>query len=270
MNQNLWVVILGGSSGFGLASARVLASRNYNIFILHRDRKSSLPQVTNEFENIRNNNIEVQSLNMNAVLPENKQIILDKIKECLGTDGKIKVFLHSIADGNIGYLHKNNKPGRDSIFCKELTEESFQYTINSMGTSFISWSKSFLENNLFAAKARIIGLTSEGTGKVLKYYAAVAASKAVLESACKYLAVEYAPFGITTNLINAGITDTAALRVFPNHDEFIHFASTRNPSGRLTQPEDIANVVYLLSTDEASWINGAVIRVDGGEQITGF
>ncbi len=46
-------------------------------------------------------------------------------------------------------------------------------------------------------------------------------------------------------------------------------ARLRNPMGRLTTPEDVANVICLLSTREASWINGEVIRVDGGEHISG-
>jgi NAD(P)-dependent dehydrogenase (short-subunit alcohol dehydrogenase family) len=44
-------------------------------------------------------------------------------------------------------------------------------------------------------------------------------------------------------------------------------ARLRNPFARLTTPEDVANVVYLLSLDEARWINGALIRVDGGEHV---
>ena len=46
-------------------------------------------------------------------------------------------------------------------------------------------------------------------------------------------------------------------------------AVLRNPFGRLTTPRDVANVISLLSTDEAAWINGCVIRVDGGEHISG-
>jgi NAD(P)-dependent dehydrogenase (short-subunit alcohol dehydrogenase family) len=46
-------------------------------------------------------------------------------------------------------------------------------------------------------------------------------------------------------------------------------ALSRNPMGRLTTPEDVANVIGLLATDEAGWINGEVIRVDGGEHISG-
>ena len=41
----------------------------------------------------------------------------------------------------------------------------------------------------------------------------------------------------------------------------------RNPLGRLTTPEDVANVIYLLTLDEARWVNGALIRVDGGEHV---
>ena len=44
-------------------------------------------------------------------------------------------------------------------------------------------------------------------------------------------------------------------------------ARMRNPLGRLTTPEDVANVIYLLCLDEARWINGALIRVDGGEHV---
>jgi enoyl-[acyl-carrier protein] reductase I len=44
----------------------------------------------------------------------------------------------------------------------------------------------------------------------------------------------------------------------------------RNPFRRLTTPRDVANVICLLATDEAGWINGEVIRVDGGEHISGL
>ena len=44
-------------------------------------------------------------------------------------------------------------------------------------------------------------------------------------------------------------------------------AELRNPFSRVTTPEDVANVVALMCTDEAAWINGTILRVDGGEQI---
>ena len=56
--------------------------------------------------------------------------------------------------------------------------------------------------------------------------------------------------------------------MIPGSDEIIKHSLLRNPNKRLTLPEDVANAVYLLSKDEASWINGCVIPVDGGEHIS--
>ncbi|MBO6630269.1 MAG: SDR family oxidoreductase, partial [Psychroserpens sp.] len=82
------------------------------------------------------------------------------------------------------------------------------------------------------------------------------------------IALEYAPYGIRANCIQAGVTDTASLRMIPGSEKIKEYTIRRNPFKRLTQPEDVANMVYLLSKDEAAWINGCVIPVDGGEHIS--
>tara|TARA_R110000850_G_scaffold140828_5_gene262400 strand:- start:553 stop:723 length:171 start_codon:yes stop_codon:yes gene_type:complete len=56
--------------------------------------------------------------------------------------------------------------------------------------------------------------------------------------------------------------------MIPGSDYLKKQSIQRNPFGRLTKPEDVADVVYLLSQKEASWINGAIIPVDGGESIS--
>ena len=63
------------------------------------------------------------------------------------------------------------------------------------------------------------------------------------------------------------MTDTRSLRMIPRSDKLIAIAVQRNPSGRLTRAEDVANAVYLLCKEEASWINGVVLKVDGGEHL---
>ena len=55
--------------------------------------------------------------------------------------------------------------------------------------------------------------------------------------------------------------------MFPGSDRIKEHSLQRNPFNRLTLPEDVADVVYLLSKDEAAWINGTIIPVDGGEHI---
>lgn len=270
LSNNNWAFILGGSSGFGLATAKLLSGKGYNLFIAHRDSRINHKKIEAHFNEIKANKMHFASINTNAITKDGQQKILAKIRVHLKENGKIKVFLHSIADGNLRSIipdtpHNNgSKAHKDE---KGLLEDDFHYTIQSMGTSFIIWSKLLLENNLFAENARIIGLTSEGSHRALPHYSAVAAAKGVLETSCRYLAKEFAQYGITTNLINAGISDTPALRSMPAHKEIIKNAIRRNPFKRLTCPEDVANVVYLLTLDQAGWINGEIIRVDGGEQI---
>ena len=78
-----------------------------------------------------------------------------------------------------------------------------------------------------------------------------------------------APHGIRCNVIQAGVTETPALAAIPGSNHLKAQALSRNPFGRLTRPRDVAAVIALLTRDEAGWINGEVIRVDGGEHISG-
>ena len=66
-----------------------------------------------------------------------------------------------------------------------------------------------------------------------------------------------------------GVTETPALRLIPGNAHLKAEARSKNPYGRLTVPEDVANMVYLMALPEAAWVNGALIRVDGGEHISG-
>ena len=76
--------------------------------------------------------------------------------------------------------------------------------------------------------------------------------------------------GITANAIRAGVTDTPALRKIPGSQEIVETAMRLNPSGRLTTPEDIAEILVTLSRPETYWMTGNVIGVDGGEDVVAF
>ena len=101
------------------------------------------------------------------------------------------------------------------------------------------------ERKLFSEDARVLGLTSEGNRIAWKGYAAVGAAKVALESVSRSIAVEMASLGIRSNIIQAGVTDTPALRMIPGNDHLKAQARIRNPFKRLTTPADVANVVYL-------------------------
>ena len=109
-------------------------------------------------------------------------------------------------------------------------------------------------------------MTSTGSQRVFPHYGPVSAAKAALESHVRQLAMELAPRKITVNAILAGVTDTPALRKIPGADTIAEVARTRNPSGRLTEPEDVAACLVELSRPGTYWLTGNVLRVDGGEE----
>jgi NAD(P)-dependent dehydrogenase (short-subunit alcohol dehydrogenase family) len=83
------------------------------------------------------------------------------------------------------------------------------------------------------------------------------------------LAFEFSEYGIATNALQAGVTDTPALRKIPDNEKMLEYALMLNPGKRLTVPEDVANTIATLGLSENTWLTGNTIRVDGGEDITG-
>ncbi len=302
-----WALILGGSSGFGLASAAKLASHGMNLIIFHRDRRGAMGRIKEDFAALRNEGIEVLTFNADALSSEVRDEKLNEIAEHLGDD-RIHLLLHSIAFGNLK-LSVAEKPADDSsisalaerlgieveklqtaadeVFSGGadrlqllatppkysatlfLEEEDLARTIHAMGTSLLGWVQAIHGRGLFAADSRVLGLTSEGNTIAWKGYAAVAAAKVALESVARSIAVEFAPHGIRCNVLQPGVAETPALRLIPGNAHLKAEARSKNPFGRLTQPEDVADMVYLMAQPEAAWVNGALIRVDGGEHVSG-
>jgi enoyl-[acyl-carrier protein] reductase III len=138
-----------------------------------------------------------------------------------------------------------------------------------MASSVLYWSQELYRAGILRRGSQIFAMTSSGSRRQWKTYGAVSAAKAALESYIRQLAVELSPEGIAANCIQAGITDTPALRKIPGSEQMVDHALKLNPGGRLTIPEDVARVIALLGLSEDSWLTGNVIRVDGGEDIAG-
>ncbi len=305
-----WALVLGGSSGFGLATAQTLARHGMSVAVVHRDRRGAMPPIEQAFREIAAGDVDFVSFNVDALSSEGRQAVLDGLTEKMGAHGRVRALVHSIAFGNLKPLgiprHGDHAArGRqklaerlgiptsvlDSALSDVLSEggadalraladppefadavlddEDFDRTVRAMGTSLATWTQAVHVRRLFAADARVFGLTREGNEIAWPGYAAVAAAKAALESISRAIAVELAPYGVRSNILQPGVTDTPALRLIPGSARMKAAARLRNPLGRLTLPADVADVICLLCTDEARWVNGAVLRVDGGEHVAG-
>jgi NAD(P)-dependent dehydrogenase (short-subunit alcohol dehydrogenase family) len=305
-DRSHWALILGGSSGFGLATALKLARHGMNVMVVHRDRRGAMARIEPSFEVIRATGVGFRALNLDALSPDGRARTLAELGTAMGDRGRLRLLLHSIAFGNLKPIAPAKPDARPSEAVSQLAhelgvsadsvqaavgqlllrgvgalqalqatsygdmlldEEDMARTIHAMGTSLLSWVQDLHRLGLFADDARVLGLTSEGNTTAWKGYAAVAAAKAALESVSRAIAVEFAPHGIRSNIVQAGVTPTPALKLIPGSAGMQAVAERRNPFRRTTTPEAVADFIALMCLDEAAWVNGALIRVDGGEHI---
>ena len=252
-----WAIILGGSSGLGLASAKKLAAHGMNICVVHRNSRVEMEEISKEFEVIKGFGVEMVSFNIDVTSAEKRSDMMTELAATIGSKNKVRCLVHSIAKGNLKPMVSEEKA--------VLGNDDFLITMQNMAFSLYDWTKAVFEAGLFAKDARVISFTSQGSSQAIENYAAVSAAKAALEAISRSIALELAPHGIRANCIQAGVTDTRSLRMIPGFEQLKTHSINRNPFKKLTLPEDVANVVYLLCKDEASWINGAIIPVNGGE-----
>jgi enoyl-[acyl-carrier protein] reductase III len=271
--SDFWAIILGGSSGFGLGAIEKLSRHGMNIAVLYRETAAEERLVKEKFSQIAAaSGVTILPYNVNALDGAARSSFIQQFTAAAGKKHCVRLLLHSIARGNLKPLVETGNAGPDAGPAhagprghEALSMDDIQLTSYAMSTSLLDWARVLLKGMLFHPDARIIGLTSEGAHKYWEGYGAVAIAKASLESLTTYMAVELGKYGLKTNLIQAGITETPSLKKIPASQKLIELSAARSPLGRMTRTEDVANVIYLLCTDEASWINGTVIHVDGGE-----
>ncbi|MBI4374861.1 MAG: SDR family oxidoreductase [Elusimicrobia bacterium] len=315
--EGYWAVILGGSSGFGLATAKRLARAGMNILIGHKDKEGLVDTVIKpHFDEIRARGVKLVTHNANLFDEDERGMVFESISENAGP-GKVHLFMHSIAAGACKLITEDKTPdfkaqalkglsealkaqganvsaealGKaanhafhelrcDALYTladskipyreELLSEEDLQRTVWMMGYDYMLWGRELCKEGLLSPSARLVAMTSEGNEVAWKGYAAVSAAKCALEASCRAMAVELAPYGARSYVVQAGITDTPAGNAIPNFDLMKAQARLRNPFHRLTTPEDVAEAIYSLCLPSFNWANGTVIRVDGGEAISGL
>jgi 3-oxoacyl-[acyl-carrier protein] reductase len=143
----------------------------------------------------------------------------------------------------------------------EVSESDFDkiFAINVKGTYFACQQAA----KKMADNGRIINISSTTTAMMLPTYSAYVATKGAVEQISRVLAKEVGDRGITVNIVSPGPTDTPLFRQGKTEEQIKHFASMA-ALGRIGQVEDIADAIAFLCGDDARWITGQNIRVNGG------
>jgi NAD(P)-dependent dehydrogenase (short-subunit alcohol dehydrogenase family) len=256
-------MILGASSGFGAASSLALARRGLDIVGVHLDRKATAARAAEIASKIEDMGRRALFFNVNAADPERRSQVIQSFQQEASIDSAsngIHTMLHSLAFGTL-------KPYLAGEGAKAIRPSDMNMTLDVMAHSLVYWTQDLFHAGLLGRGARIFAMTSAGGHRVWPTYGAVSAAKAALESHVRQLAVEMAPFGISINALQAGVSDTPAARRIPGSEKMFERALESNPGKRLTSPDDVAEVLVSLSQCESNWVTGNIIRIDGGEDL---
>ncbi len=261
-----YALILGASSGFGAAIARALAKNGLHVIGVHLDRAATMPMAMEVKADIEKAGRRAIFFNVNAADAGARAQVLDGIQQEFASQQgtcTIRALVHSLAFGTL----KDYLAGSENDM---LTQKQIEMTMDVMANSVVYWTQDVFKRKMMVPGGRVYGMTSQGGTKVLPHYGAVSAAKAALESHLRQIALDGAKFGITANAVRAGVTDTPALRKIPGNDVLVTSALRKNPFGRLTTPEEVAEVICLLTKPEMYWLNGNTLGVDGGEGSVDF
>ena len=242
--MNKTVLITGASKGIGRETAIYFAKHNYNVVINY---------LTNEKE----------ALKLKAIIETNYNISSMIIKADVSNEIEVKNMLDKVIKEfkTIDVLVNNAGIAIDTTF-EDKTVDNFNKTlnINLIGTFLVSKYASYYMKK--QEKAAIVNVSStNGINSYYPYSMDYDASKAGVNLLTKNLAVELAP-SIRVNAVAPGWVNTDMNKSLDKN--YIKEEEEKIALGRFAEPSEIAKVIYFLASDDASYINGSIIVVDGG------
>ena len=238
-------LITGGSRGIGFAIAKILSENGASVVITSKDS-----------EKIKKAELEISnSLGISCNIKK-KNEVKNVINKTIEKFGKLDILVN-----NAGIFPKIKQ-------LHEIDEEEWNEVLDVNLTGQFRFTKEAIPH-LQKTSGCIINISSDAGLKAYQGFNADAysASKAALIVLTKCWALEYAKEKIRVNCICPGVVDTDMTKPFLKNQKDIEFMNNEHPLGRIGQPEEIGKAVLYFVSDDASWITGAILTVDGGESI---
>ena len=238
-------LVTGGSRGIGFAAAKILSENGATVIITAKDP-----------ERLKKSVLEIQnSIGIPADIRSTSDIkaVIDKTIEKFG---RLDILVNNAGIfPQIKQLHEINEDDWNEVLDVNLTGQ-FRVTKEAIP-------------HLQKTSGSIINISSDAGLKAYQGFNADAysASKAALILLTKCWALEYAKDKIRVNCICPGVVDTDMTKPFLQTEKDKEFMDSEHPIGRIGQPEEVAKAVMYFASDDASWITGAILAVDGGESI---
>lgn len=231
------ILVTGASSGIGKATAIECSKHGAKVWLLGRNTER-LTQAMKECEGTNHNIIQFDLSD------------IDNIPKLLETLPVLDGIVHS-AGVNTKYLVKN------------ISREKIEELLHTNYYAPALMTQLFLKNKKLAKNASIVFISSISASYASVSNSLYASSKAALNSFARCLAMEIAPRGMRSNVIQPGVIETPILKAYAMTDELQDFKNSC-PLGHPGEPIDIAHgCVYLLS-DASKFMTGSIMTIDGG------
>lgn len=243
--QGKIALITGGGSGIGFAIAQCMIQAGAKVVITGRREQMLKDAVAELGENAFYFVNDVTAL-------EHLEDLVDQIETQIGA---IDILVN-----NAGINMKK--------FAVEVTDEEFSRVVNTNLNAVFALTRACAKRMLPRKKGSILMISSMAAYYGIDRVVAYTASKCGVEGMVKALAMEFSTQNVRVNAIAPGFIETAMSKTAMNSDPARkHKALDRTPMGYFGQPEDIGMAAVFLSSDEAKYITGASLPVDGGNSI---
>lgn len=245
--SNKVVIITGASSDIGADIAKKFSEEGAKIVLLGRNLQA-LEKARSALKN------KDSHVSLSCDITDESQI-LNVMVQIIEKYGKIDILVNNAAKIN------------DAIHFHEMKDSEIVDLINTniMGTFRIT--KAVISKMLENKNGCIINIGSISSERAIPrvHLAVYSATKAAISMFTKSIAVEYARKNIRCNCINLGIINAGMIKPYLEDPNARKVLEDRQPINRIGQPSDVSNAAVFLASDDANWVTGAILNIDGGK-----
>jgi NAD(P)-dependent dehydrogenase (short-subunit alcohol dehydrogenase family) len=242
-------IVTGGSAGIGEAVAKRFAEEGAAVVITGR-RQSELDRVISGIRHNKGKGLAVAgSVTDEAHIKEVTQRALDSL-------GRIDILVNNAGVGDFGKrIH-------------ETDDASWQMMLDVNLTGVFRMTRAVVSQMLKQGKGAIVNVSSVASLVGIPGAPAYAASKGGLDALTRALAIDYARDGIRCNVVNPGLIDTPMAAPLMSNPDLLQPILSHYALRRPGTPEEVANMVLFLASDEAGWVTGGTFTIDGGMTVS--
>ena len=243
--KNKIAIITGASSDIGTDLSKKFAEEGATVVMLGRNLKS----LEKARESVKGN-----AVSMACDIMNNSQVI-STIEQVVDKYGKIDILVNNAAKIN------------DAIHFHEMRDSDIADLINTNILGTLNMTKAVISKMLDNKAGSIVNIGSISSERAIPrvHLAVYSATKAAISMFTKSIAVEYARKNIRCNCLNLGIINAGMIKPYLDDPQARKVLEERQPLNRIGDPQDVSNAAVFLSSDDAKWITGTILNIDGGK-----